>query len=534
MLVSGCGKPPAEQEQPKANHHHLDPYPVPLDQYPVHLDHQPLSGHHRPLSDQFSDPSAANPFSDHHHHPLRILSEENLTVVSTFVADLNDLDDPDDDDDDCSVSKLSFFEVPDLREEDLQISDDKYFETRLRELTRMTETKKREPSPVQPNLFTDPRFKDVDTKDGLSTFNPSSEKAPTKEVESGPETIPEVMSPQRQFLLLNQTLRRPDGSSNPDMDLVTSSCDPAYPSCDDTSPSCDPATSSCNPSTSCDPATPSSGRVPSAKRSPGSGQSNSDPEDEPFHKKPSEYSTPSHLGTSKKEPAKKKEISNIAFMLLRLFGSSRKKSTKKGCEKRSKSCDRELDSATAPPPPPQKSIKSASSSPMKRTDRKTKTDSRLQLKQSTKPCELSDSARLTPSTLSLATEWEFQAKEDEANGNQELLVADNNYINYLDDPRLTSTYQYSAVLQRQERKSSGYDSLEGENSSLDSGNGNGTGSADISPRAGDPWTNVYRTTDHYRTPVTPDQYSRLYAELDDIAMLKLEINRHPDILNKNY
>lgn len=476
---------------------------------------------------------------------MRILSEENLTVVSTFVADLNDLEDPDDDDDDCSVSKLSFFEVPDLlREEDLQVSDDKYFETRLRELTRMTEAKKQqqqESPPAQSNRFTDPRFKDVDTKEGLSTFSPSSEKAPPA-AESSPEVLPEVMTPQKQFLLLNQTLRRPDGSSNPDMDLVTSSCDPA---------------SSCNPTITGGgvPVTPNSNLVPLTKRSPGSGQSNSDPEDEPVLSKSSDPLP--RQESSKKEPTKKREISNIAFMLLRLFGSSRKKgSTKKGCEKRSKSCDRELDSAAAPPPPPQKSIKSASSSPMKWTDRKSKTDSKLKLFKN--PDELSDASRrpLTPSTLSLAaTEWEFQAQhqeedEDEANGNQELLNA--TYLNnYLDDPRLTGTYQYSAVLQRQERKSSGYDSLEGENSSLDSSGGNGNGgSTDISPRggAGDPWTNVYRTTgSHYRSPVVAadpyrttagdtaaDQYSRLYAELDDIAMLKLEINRHPDILNKNY
>ena len=46
-------------------------------------------------------------------HPLRILSTENLSVVSTFVADINDLESMEDETE-YDPSKFSFFEVPEL------------------------------------------------------------------------------------------------------------------------------------------------------------------------------------------------------------------------------------------------------------------------------------------------------------------------------------------------------------------------------------------------------------------------------------
>ena len=45
-------------------------------------------------------------------HPLRILSEENLTIVSSFAGSLNEL--PNSDDEKVDASKLSFFQVPDF------------------------------------------------------------------------------------------------------------------------------------------------------------------------------------------------------------------------------------------------------------------------------------------------------------------------------------------------------------------------------------------------------------------------------------
>ena len=46
-------------------------------------------------------------------HPLRILSEENLTVVSSFRGSVNDLEDANDHDQ-VDPSKLSFFRIPDF------------------------------------------------------------------------------------------------------------------------------------------------------------------------------------------------------------------------------------------------------------------------------------------------------------------------------------------------------------------------------------------------------------------------------------
>ena len=540
------------------------------------------------------------------------------------MADLNDLEDPDnvdEDDDEGSVSNLSFFGVPPdlVREDELQAQDDKYFETRLKELTRMTESKMAgseagskqaaantsgdDPTAAASRLFSDPRFKDVDTKDSFSTFSPTGEQVAAVSLTSvaapierpldrcHDHTSAALMTPQRQFQLLNQTLRRPDGSSNPDIDLVT--------------PAAEPPAATLNTNSGIAP------RVPPAKRSPGSGQSSSDhdeeeesllppvlpppqPADDDNNEALSKSATvsPSSPVTNKKESrggggGKKRDMSHLAFMLMRLFGSSRgKKSSKnKAGEKRSKSCDRELDSmakATQPPLPPP--AKSASSSPLKRYDRKTVgataaaavasngllSSNKKQWPKTKEAAEEED--RMTPSRLSLDTEWEFQAQEqhrppgdlqddqdEEVNGN-----SSNFLLDYLageqeaaaaGDPRLATTYAYAAVLQRQERKSSGYDSLEGENSSLDSsGNNNNSGnsvasSTDVSPRGlltggCNPWTNVYRDNNSlattmdshtYRTPVGGDQqYAQLYAELDEIALLKMEINRHPDILNKNY
>ena len=77
---------------------------------------------------------------DQMYHPLRILSEENLTVVSTFVADVNDLESIDDEVE-CDPSKLSFFEVPEFticnNAPSNECPDDHYFETRLKELSKI-------------------------------------------------------------------------------------------------------------------------------------------------------------------------------------------------------------------------------------------------------------------------------------------------------------------------------------------------------------------------------------------------------------
>ena len=136
-------------------------------------------------------------------------------------------------------------------------------------------------------------------------------------------------------------------------------------------------------------------------------------------------------------------------MLCRLFGSSRKKNAKKNDSKRSKSCDRELEGCAQSAQGVHKNIKSASSSPLKRADRRravsaktpadkiptkpvqsgvkldgstTTTRSTNNTPQATPDSEVPLSSHLlTPSTLSLATEWEFlQAcrQDDQINGNE--------------------------------------------------------------------------------------------------------------------
>merc|ERR1712183_1245222 len=91
--------------------------------------------------------------------------------------------------------------------------------------------------------------------------------------------------------------------------------------------------------------------------------------------------------------------------------------------------------------------------------------------------------RGTPSTLSLApTEWEFQngTEEDERNGNKKEEEGrrpkyDQRYNSQPSAGRhafLPASSLQELSLQREDRKSSGYDSLEGESSSLDSSNDN--------------------------------------------------------------
>lgn len=507
-------------------------------------------------------------FSDPRHHPLRILSEENLTVVSTFVADINDLESMDDEAE-CDPSKFSFFEVPEFttcnNASSNECPDDHYFETRLKELAKianpadnkdvmsdkqccdttehtLVDTKGNIDTPaegksVSDEVFSDPRFLYGGSKEVLSTFS-QMDKSPisdyivsqSNEADSMPkvssQNMAEPMTPQKQFLLLSQSLRHPDGSSNPDLNLV----------------------------------------LP-AKRSPGNGQSSSDQEDE-IHLNLTTYTDAingnqndqvnrfegSESNISEVKP-KKMVSNNFASKLMRLFGSTRKKNLNKIDERRSKSCDRELEE-TMPKYKEQlhKDFRSASSSPLKRTEKhkkdKTKTNKlsnkdKANKKQKDVPNLMDVSA--TPSTLSLApTEWEYQMQEDEANGNNgprncgNVQTPVNGYLSYeqqsvngqqfTSQPGRNSFLQQRMVMhetlqrnQQGDRKSSGYDSLEGESSSLDSshdnneimfnGNGKDTIASD------------------YAVPSDQKDNTMLY---DDVNILKMEIKRHPNILRRAY
>merc|ERR1712012_1489018 len=122
--------------------------------------------------------------------------------------------------------------------------------------------------------FTDPRFLFGNYRE-MSSF--SSNQDP--------------ITPQKQFLLLSQSLRHPDGSSDPDL---------------------------------------------TSKRSPGNGQSSSDQEDEDVIE--------NIINDNVREEKPKKTEWTFAARLLRLFSSKRSKSTHTAA-KRSKSCDRELESS---------------------------------------------------------------------------------------------------------------------------------------------------------------------------------------------
>ena len=494
-------------------------------------------------------------------HPLRILSEENLTVVSTFVADVNDLESMEDEEE-CDPSKFSFFEVPEFTSRN-DCPDDHYFETRLRELVRMTcapdkasdalaipddkadgtETEDKETTTNK--AFSDPRFLRGDSCQTLSTFgqidrSPLSDchmdGSPDSQTDGGPTSFTdpahmmtdrspadfpmdsppplpsppgEPLTPQKQFLLLSHSLRHPDGSSNPDLNL----------------------------------------QMGGTKRSPGNGQSSSDQEEEVQlnlttytdavngnQNEQSNRFVGSEPNVSEAKP-KKKESNNIAARLLRLFGSTRKKNLNKIDERRSKSCDRELEEVLPKYKEVlQKDFRSASSSPLKRTDRNKKEKGKTS--KETKADKAARKGRRdadimqtsgTPSTLSLApTEWEYQVQEDEKNGNQKesrLTIFDQRCSTNPSSGRHSFLPSYSLqdlglARQTQDRKSSGYDSLEGESSSLDSSQEN----QELLNG------NLESVTEY----AVPSDQRNPGLQYDEVNQLKMDIKRHPNILRREY
>merc|ERR1711971_1541801 len=486
-------------------------------------------------------------------HPLRILSEENLTVVSTFVADIADLESMDDDTE-YDPSKFSFFEVPEFHlssvHSENETTEDHYFETRLKELAKITQTtesraktnptsvtdtnvdesdSKKDSLDIEGNevlqdsqgTFADPRFLYGGNKETLSTFSrtsrePVSDHSPNQTnqqdssvQESGLQITKlehsETMTPQKHFLLLSQTLRHPDGSSNPDLNLV-----------------------------------------PTSKRSPGNGQSSSDQEDD-INLNLTTYSDtingnqngqvnnlkPSESNQIEEKP-RKKESSNLAVKLLRLFGSTRKsKNLNKAEDKRSKSCDREIEESI-----PQrkkvfrKDFRSASSSPLKRSEKiikdNPKTNKLSNKDKNKKVKELNpESGAMTPTqstTSLLSTEWEFELREDQANGNcgdRNQTKQHTNQRERRNVPLQRSVQQMDLRQQAKQgdRKSSGYDSLE--SSSLDSSNDN---------------NELVVTPDNDKVPeeyAVPNDYKE-GMQYDEVDILKMEIRKHPNILRRAY
>ena len=508
-------------------------------------------------------------------------------------------------------------------EQDLQVADDKYFQTRLQELSKITSTSHLK------NIQTTPsdNLENKSTADDLQVaasdanydfmthtyINTAKDDHKTKNAQFECEQNgrrPDL-SPQCQFQLLSQSLiRRPDGSSNPSIDqsLTNQQGPPAGP-LDDVN------------------------RVPvPAKRSPGSGKSASDQEDSEIFSAAennvdetnqeaaalNEVTTALGKKGQQNGGAKKSNnISNIAMALFRIFSSTRHKknggnsgnqngSKKSSAQPRSKSCDRVIDCDNdvnkgernegirksarfyhrSSDKTAKKEPKSATSSPLKRAtsaqmprsfsaltaEQNAVTSKHQEIKEfkgieplnHNKMEEFRSDAEnsnrqscASPSLLSLqTTEWEFQQNttDDKLNGND----IHNDSADSLTDERLASldfsTFHYSSVFngynnnmnsdikngaKNRERKSSGYDSLEGENSSLDSCASNGMNSQQKTAVNGGE-SNSYDTTggtyiyQPLNKPNFQPDYNQVYAELDEITRLKLEIGRHPDLLNKNY
>ena len=160
-------------------------------------------------------------------HPLRILSEENLTVVSTFVADVNDLGDVDDDDEEIDPSQFSFFSVPDFSKDNNDENlCNKYFESSLSTFENTNDNiyrgkeKTANEKQIQHSDFvtkidesssalTDPRYLFANYKE-MSSFC------------SQPQTSPELsetVSPETQFLMLSQSLRQTQETEKLDISL---------------------------------------------------------------------------------------------------------------------------------------------------------------------------------------------------------------------------------------------------------------------------------------------------------------------------
>jgi hypothetical protein len=382
-------------------------------------------------------------------HPLRVLSEENLTIVSSFAGSLQEL--PNDEDlddlrnDEIDASKLTFFNVPDFS----QINDQQdMIKQTFRDFEEMQHQQKPSRSSsdsssrVSPNDtdFSDPRFKNQEhgdnrNSDVLRTFsscNPGPQD-PLFNVNKALNIQPlrpkaEIITPQKQFLLLSQSLRHPDGSSNPELHNATDAVVP--------------------------------------QRSPGNGRSSSDMEED---NKINDISMDSNNGNTvddtspasvcnnncpvvaESETKVTKTKEGFGFRFLRLFTSTRHKKNNSQNDKRSKSCERKLDNPRLQTLT-ENQVRSASSSPMiKKLDQPQQTTFE------------------DPAMLSISTEWEFEPQEEDSqNGNMPSCF---DHILIQNSSSSSSNINKGIIKNKvvKDRKSSGYDSVGGdESSSLDS------------------------------------------------------------------
>ena len=396
-------------------------------------------------------------------HPLRILSEENLTIVSSFAGSLNDLGQAEDDHETVDPSKLSFFEVPDFNSiKDNMDKQDNFICERFKEFAQLERALPKSPTPCpKPNVKLNNENPEI-----LSSFSKKSEEGTAKVKSDDDQLKPAsikkndnaIITPQRQFQLLAESLRHPDGSSNPELNVME------------------------------------------IRRSPGNGRSTSDAEEEmknvvnnlPNLSNPAAQDDKSNVQPEQRISSEvhmkrmsKKESSRFSFRFFKLFGGSTRKLNKSESPnsnssqwriseqegRRSKSCDRKTDHQIHPVKQPKNffrdgfmrsSLRSATSSPSIKTmanNSKRVTDRDILKENNRLSQEVAVGGGETPSILSLlSTDWEYQENENDVNRVQ-------NQKNPVKTFSKSKSFSFRA---KNDRKSSGYDSFGGESSSVDS------------------------------------------------------------------
>ena len=359
--------------------------------------------------------------NDPQQHPLRILSEENLTIVSSFAASQENLE-AGGDHDEVDPSKLSFFEVPDFNtmKEDMD-KQDNFISKRFKEFAQLersigkgNEESKNQNSPGGSEYLLTFNRNIINNNNNSSSSNEMETSIQTDNFLQSPNnncsdevTHVSKLTPQKQFLYLAQSLRHPDGSSNPELHISS-----------ETLPE------------------------PSQQRLPGNGRESPELIEDNIRVAKEESCQIADVEKQSKKPAR------FAFRFLKIFGSTRKLDSNKA---RSKSCERKdlnRDQLF------RGSLRSACSSP--------------NVKDKSKEVTV---ALPTPSEMSISTEWEFQNNDDD-----DSKVQDNRNGNIAQQQRmLASLFDVNGKLTatpgpavKTDRKSSGYDSLGGDSSSLDS------------------------------------------------------------------
>ncbi|QQP52615.1 Uncharacterized protein FKW44_004817, partial [Caligus rogercresseyi] len=345
-------------------------------------------------------------------HPLRILSEENLTVVSSFGGSLNDLQN-----------------LPD--EEELE--EAKLLEEYNKVMETLLDTKDRN----ELMEFTD--MKDIDSFYGNKSERPNGNSI---------LHLPRAKSaPQKQFKLLGESLRHPDGSSNPE--LSQKELSDLY-----------------------------------------NNNNTIDQSEGLMNDSVEEINGNTVLSNDKelKNSFSKKEPSRFSFRIFRFF-----KSKNKDDSSRSKSCERArfLDNNKVLGLISKKSSSSRSASPSVAA----KTSS-------------PDTESVAPSVMSMDTEWEYQQQQ------QQHQTQSCNFPNYPPP----SSYACNVVKYgvTGDRKSSGYDSIGGESSSLDSNEDGLPPVSQAPPMGGHPDSSDSISSSVYKYP------SPLLMEYDERDILRME------------